>query len=574
MLIPKRQRSNNKNNVSSDDVQYGSFVPTPPGPKLARFQLPDSALESDLDGPLERSKIPFNDPFRSKASILTSEQIDSLTGSSNRVPDAGHGTFPQSSTLAAVRNQPSRPLIRHMSTPTRPTATVKMPLMQRMFSIAVPPPKTDSAKTEFSLQAYDQIKSREADFFQWMDKELNKVESFYKTKEDEAGQRLKILRDQLREMRNRRIEEIAEARRAQEVRKDDENAVLNALGVETSHHNGPTTKGQLHAWMQPIERILVNAKSRTTIPLRMNSAAPQKTGVTQGIRGRALSSQHQNEDGRDYVRKPHHDHEVPYRSAKRKLKLALKEFYRGLELLKSYALLNHKAFRKIDKKYDKAVNANPPLRYMSEKVNKAWFVQSNVLDSYLHTVEDLYARYFERGNHKVAVGKLRGSSGRPGEYTGSAFRSGLFVGIGAVFAIQGVVYSSDLLYHSPDIEIQVQTSFLLQIYAGYFLALYLFALFCLDCRIWVRNKINYAFIFEFDPRHHLDWRELAEFPAILAFLLGLFIWLNFSQYGPAHLFIYYPAILIFVTAVLIFLPAPTLFHQSRWWFVYSHVSSL
>ena len=49
-----------------------------------------------------------------------------------------------------------------------------------------------------------------------------------------------------------------------------------------------------------------------------------------------------------------------------------------------------------------------------------------------------------------------------------------------------------------------------QIYGGYFLGLFLFLLFCLDCKVWTRAKINYPFIFEFDSRHNLDWRQLAE----------------------------------------------------------------
>jgi hypothetical protein len=168
------------------------------------------------------------------------------------------------------------------------------------------------------------------------------------------------------------------------------------------------------------------------------------------------------------------------------------------------------------------------------------------------------------------VGKLRSSSGRPADQSGSAFRNGVLIGTGGVFCIQGVIYGADLLHH-PDPIIQLQTSYLLQIYGGYFLALYLFSWFCLDCSIWTKNKINYTFVFEFDPRHNLDWRQLAELPSFLILLLGLFVWLNFSRYGAPEMFIYYPVILIFVTVVIIFIPAPILFHRSRRWFVYSHV---
>jgi xenotropic and polytropic retrovirus receptor 1 len=463
-----------------------------------------------------------------------------------------------------------------MSTPSGPVGASPRAFQHRVMSSAI----TNSPKTDVSLPALDQVRARQQEFFKWMDKELEMIETFYKSKEDEAGDRLKILREQLHEMRNRRIDEIAEARKAKEIRKDDEHAFIDPFNHKDhltgfSGNSRPRARDQAHAWMQPFENAIQNAKALTKGPQPgPNSRALENMQRTPEMLSRGDMNNRQRDDGRDYVRRPTHDHNIPYRSAKRKLKLALKEYYRGLELLKSYALLNRTAFRKINKKYDKAVNARPPLRYMSEKVNKAWFVQSDVLEGHIHAVEDIYSRYFERGNHKVAVGKLRGSAARQREHTGSAFQSGLFIGSGAVFAIRGLVYAIDLLFNSTDPTIQLHTSYLLQIYGGYFLALYLFSWFCLDCCIWTRNKINYVFVFEFDPLNHLDWRELAEFPAFLLLILGLFLWLNFSSYGAPEMFLYYPVILIFVTVVTLFLPAPILYHRSRRWFVYAHVSML
>lgn len=585
MLVPGRRKAKKDSN---DQLQYGSFVASPPSSSVPAqlLELPEPALSSDSDAHYSPGTVTPNTAqskgtqARPKTDQLRPVRSHSV-GTSGNAYEVGQTKPPshRSSTFSPITNRSTQQGLRLISTPAGPARASPQAFLHRMMSHGGIS-RTNSPKVDVSFSALDQVRARQQEFFQWMDKELDKIETFYKLKEDEAGERLKVLREQLHMMRNRRIDEIAEARKAREIRKDDEHAAIDPFR-RRNHFPGfngnsrPGARDQVHAWMQPLEKAIQNAKALTKGPqLGPNSRALENMQRTPEMLSRDETTHRQREDGRDYVRRPHHDHEVPYRSAKRKLKLALKEYYRGLELLKSYALLNRTAFRKINKKYDKVVNARPPLRYMSEKVNKAWFVQSDVLEGHIVAVEDLYSRYFEKGNHKVAVGKLRSSAGRQGEHTGSAFRSGLFVGTGAVFAIQGLVYATDLLFNNTDPTIQTQTSYLLQIYGGYFLALYLFGWFCLDCCIWTRNKINYVFIFEFDPRNHLDWRELVEFPAFLLMVLGLFMWLNFSRYGAPEMFLYYPVILIFATALTIFLPAPLLFHRSRRWFVYAHVSTL
>lgn len=561
--IPKQRRSAE----IVDDARYGSFVPTPPNkPASSLFELPAPALTpSDsipgraggIPPPRHTLPAPAEPPLARTASLAV--PANAYEVGRTKTPSFRRGTF------ANLRNR-------------FPTNS-ESPFMRRIFSVGTPLTPSESRRLDVDLVAVDQVRLRQKEFFAWMDSELDKIETFYKMKEDEAGARLVILREQLHEMRNRRIEEVATIQHARSIRKEDEH---NAFQFPPGHSNGqskkdddhrPNSRDHLKAWFDPLERVIDQAKAKITGPHPgANSKALQNMQESPDMRAKSQAERNRRlDDGRDYVRKPHHADEVPYRTAKRKLKLALQEFYRGMELLKSYALLNRTAFRKINKKYDKAINAHPPLRYMSEKVNKAWFVQSEVLDGHIHAVEDLYARYFERGNHKIATGKLRSLTGKPSDQSASAFRNGLLIGVGAVFTIQGVIYGADLL-HDPDPTVREQTSYLLQIYGGYFLALYLFAWFCLDCSIWTRNRINYQFVFEFDPRSNLDWRELAEFPSFLILVFGLFIWLNFARHGSPAMFIYYPVILIFFTAVLIFLPAPILFHRSRRWFVYSHVS--
>jgi hypothetical protein len=536
--------------------KYGSFVPTPPAKKPHPFELPEPAITPDL---ARRSPGPFGAPLTNRPAPLRTSSVN--------LPNAyqvGPTTPPPKSGFTSLRGR----VAQHRT----PRATIR-----RIFTSSTPLTTADHHRVDTDMVAFDQVRTRQMDFFKFMDKELAKIEDFYKSKEEEAGHRLEVLREQLHEMRNRRIEEVA---LAQQVKLQHRNGHVNGNGLFDTNGNGnkngdgsrPTSRDALTAWLDPLERVIGGAKVKAFGPhIGSNSKALQKMRDSPPIRGMENTNHHPDDGAKDFVRRLHHADEVPYRTAKRKLKLALQEFYRSMELLKSYALLNRTAFRKINKKYDKAIDAHPPLRYMSEKVSKAWFVQSDVLDAHLHAVEDLYARYFERGNHKIAVGKLRSSSGKGGDQSASAFQNGILIGIGAVFGIQGVIYGRELLLHS-DPTVVVQTKYLLQIYAGYFLALYLFCWFCLCCSVWTRHKINYTFVFEFDPRHNLDWRQLSEFPSLLLLILGLFVWVNFTRYGAAEMYIYFPVILILVTIVIIFFPAPILYHRSRKWFVYSNVS--
>ncbi|CAM1508152.1 Fc.00g050000.m01.CDS01 [Cosmosporella sp. VM-42] len=527
-ISSSRGREHEALNRSGDKLSYGSFIATPdhspePPPLTAHesrntFELPAPAIQDHARTP-DAGRA--TDSMRRTLNRLAPRRSASLT----EIPRPG-GT--------------STPIM--PSIPKRGTAstTMESPGQLRRFFTHASGIRNDR-RNEIGMHNFDAVREREHEFFEFMDEELEKVEAFYKMKEEQAGKRLDILRIQLHEMRNRRIQEMAE----DNYHEDDDSQ-------DGARENG---NGKLNGWVDPIKAKI--------FPPGPNSKALQKMTRTP-----RLNPTQRGDAARDYIRRPE-DHEVSYRTAKRKLKLALQEFYRGLELLKSYALLNRTAFRKLNKKYDKSVNARPPYRYLNEKVSRAWFVNSDVLEGHIRAVEDLYARYFERGNRKLAAGKLRSLTKKPEEQSGSTFQNGLLIGTGAVFTIQGVIYGAQLLF-DDDPTIRSQTSYLLQIYGGYFLMLYLFALFCVDCCIWNRNKVNYPFIFEFDQRHHLDWRQLAQFPSFFFLVLGLFMWVNFSRYGSPEMYIYYPVLLIFITAVILFFPGPLIWHRARKWFAYSH----
>jgi hypothetical protein len=106
--------------------------------------------------------------------------------------------------------------------------------------------------------------------------------------------------------------------------------------------------------------------------------------------------------------------------------------------------------------------------------------------------------------------------------------------------------------------------------------------------IWTKTKINYVFVFEYDTRHALDWRQLSEvrslasyvsglsnswqLPCFFMFMLGLFMWLNFLTVDS--MYVYWPVVLVGLTMIILFLPARVLYHRSRKWWAYSNVSDL
>ncbi|KAH6665581.1 EXS family-domain-containing protein [Halenospora varia] len=386
------------------------------------------------------------------------------------------------------------------------------------------------------LNPVNPVDRQKNEFFRFILTEFNNVERFYKSKEEQAGTRLRLLREQLHEMRNRRADEIMEAQRKQ---------------------NEDVGPGREAKWVDRIKRKISSKFAAPGPDSRSLPKMPQTPIYT------ALPDAR-----RDFVPKPDAVN-VPYPEAKRQLKLAFQEYYRGLDLLKSYAVLNRTAFRKLNKKYDKAVRPSRPLEFVQDYVDKAWFVNSDVIEGHVKTTEDLYARYFERGNSKAAVSKLRSHKGYKDE-SKSAFLNGLLIGTGFIFAIDGLISGVRLL-SSDDKDMRKMTSSHLKLYAGYFLMLCIFFLFCLDCQAWTKNKVNYPFIFEFDSTHHLDWRKLAKFPSFFTFLFGITFWLNFTRvFGGRDLFLWYPVILILISLAIIILPLPVLYHRSRKWFAYAH----
>lgn len=450
-------------------TSYGSFVASP------RF----GAKEQDAQS-TERGRAPPS--LKLPGAALDPENVSPHVG-----PSAASLRKPKTVTLPPAEPEMDNafevgkmrtPNKRHVSLPARyksvftpkrinsmPSPIVQSkarPSLRRMFSMSLKTPPESPG--DVPLEAYRDLDLRQAEFFTFLDSELDKIEAFYKEKEDEATHRLSILRDQLHIMRDRRIDDIINRQSAKintrMSKRHDGNQLLTDGQVTSSGErspkdckaNGGTMKD---AWLNPIDAALE--------AINQGKYGKSTKNITQLATPAAIQPKDHPDSRRDFARRPELP-TVPYQTAKRKLKVALQEYYRGLELLKSYALLNRTAFRKINKKYDKTLNVRPSMRYMTEKVNQAWFVNSDVIEAHIRATEDLYARYFERGNHKIAVGKLRIKVIRAGDYTDNTFRNGVLLTAGFILGIEGIVKATEIadLHDTPD-AFSLNTAYLLQV---------------------------------------------------------------------------------------------------------------
>jgi xenotropic and polytropic retrovirus receptor 1 len=396
------------------------------------------------------------------------------------------------------------------------------------------------------LNPTDPVEKAKSDFFHFLIAELQKVDAFYRAKEEEAGARLQVLRAQLHEMRHRRNDDILQGARPTTQHDDDDDQASGAL-LERMKENfiELTSFGR-------------NSKQKTIAHI---VSAPMLASVISDSQRR-----------RDFVPKRVTEEEaVTYKDAKRKIKAALHEFYRSLDLIQAYAALNRTAFQKLNKKYDKNAGSTEKLEFMHNYVDRSNFVNSTIIEGHMRTTQDLFARYFERGNTKAALTKLRARKTK--DESLSTFHNGVLVGLGLVFSIQGFISAMKIMSDEDvDDDLRKVVVSHLQIYGGYVLMLCMGWMFCLNCYIWTRAKINYPFIFEFDTRHTLDWRKMCHFPALFSVMFGVVFWLNFSiQWGGLDLFLWYPVILIGGTLLVLLLPLPVFHHKSRLWFAYSHV---
>ncbi|KAF9318710.1 hypothetical protein BGZ91_005111, partial [Linnemannia elongata] len=401
--------------------------------------------------------------------------------------------------------------------------------LQRSFTMAAVPQERRPKQRAINLEGrpldsvMDQMLEEERVFFRYLDSQLAMVDTFYKEKELESVTKLKVLKQQLYvadEWKRRQDMRKAKAEARQGWYQAEWSRVRDGFGsfMGDPSYTEDVTIGPLHRpHLDPLDQVKHTAVgfstgTETIIPKNgvvNNGKTPENSlrfrdnrAVVDGHPVCSVSEHNQVAIDDEENRRQHLNHKV----ARGRIKAAIYEFYRSMEMLKNYRVLNKTGFVKIMKKFDKTAGWKASKEFQASKLKSAYFVSSTILDDLISETEDLYVEKFENGHRRRGMAKLRIPTGRNKPHHSTIARVGLYLGIALPLLILGLQSA-----FSEDTESIIPFwSSLLLVYAGLFLTVLFACLFGINMYVWDKARINYKFIFEFDPRDNLDYTQFFE----------------------------------------------------------------
>ncbi|KAF9434611.1 hypothetical protein BGZ76_007725 [Entomortierella beljakovae] len=432
----------------------------------------------------------------------------------------------------------------------------------------------------------DQLLDEEKTFFRFLDTQLELIDDFYRDKELEAVTKLKVLKQQIfvaDEWKRRHDHKIAKAQAQKAWYQNEWSRVRHEIGnlmADTSvthdvtlglaRANPESTSIHQNGNIVP-SRDLSGLGSSTGIGINTEDGLRQRENRAGGkmqppIDQMKYQSQLVVDDEEN--RRQRMNHSV----ARTRIKTALYEFYRSLEMLKNYKvetgerILNNTGFVKIMKKFDKTAGWKASKMFAASKLRPAYFMKSNILDELLEEVENLFIEKFENGQRRRGMAKLRIPDTKNQSHNAASARVGLYLGLSIPLFVRGI---QGALSEATQARIPYWDS-LLVVYGGIFIAVLFTCLFGVNMYAWSKSRINYKFIFEFDPRDNLDFHQFFELPTFFMFLLCLSLYIEFDSEVAVHFAIsYYPLILLCIFAAIMFCPLPIANWGARKWILQS-----
>ncbi|RHZ87481.1 hypothetical protein Glove_34g121 [Diversispora epigaea] len=278
--------------------------------------------------------------------------------------------------------------------------------------------------------------------------------------------------------------------------------------------------------------------------------------------------------------------DLKLKDARKRIKKALFELYRGAELLRNYRNLNRLAFIKILKKFDKIRDINARELYMPKIKSQ---MKLTNLNKVIREAENFYSKHFEEGSRRRAIKKLRTPYKTNDTHYSSVCKIGLYLGMSLPFLlwiISLALSNSQTVYlqfsnfslnndtinkklenieHIQDLEYNKAN--LLIIYSGIGLIIDLAILIGINMYVWSRARINYKLIFGFNPHDNLDYRQYMEIPSLLFLIFCVTMFLNFENQNLFQINVaIYSRVMLALIIFIVIMPFKIFYYNARRWF--------
>lgn len=233
-------------------------------------------------------------------------------------------------------------------------------------------PNSDSNNHDLVKLISTLFDPEERKFFYALDEELARIVRFYEEREQEAIERLSTLVTQLTELAEHRREFKAQT-----------NKVVRNQGLSRIFSSVPRTMGS-----EEIQRARLNAQhinKETQSPSAVDAGDKRRAEAMEHVQALNIGALQPNAQGSETSHKAHDP--VQYKAARKKLRTAVIENHRALEILNNYRILNRTGFTKILKKFDKTLDVETMHPYYEARVMPTALVQSETIPKLIHATE-------------------------------------------------------------------------------------------------------------------------------------------------------------------------------------------
>ncbi|KAF8042036.1 hypothetical protein BT93_A0590 [Corymbia citriodora subsp. variegata] len=438
--------------------------------------------------------------------------------------------------------------------------------------LASSPSMSDIYETELHEQLADSEAARE--FFACLDCQLNKVNKFYRTKEEEflsRGEALKKQMDVLVELKAALKQQQGDGASSQDFKEDVSISSHISCEEESVKDRAEQEQQQEANTDDPETDEMPLSEFSKAEDVGNSKRIKREDSKLQSLSTRSFNCQGKNLKINIPLTTPTHGGKLninksKLRRAEKMIRGAFVELYKGLGYLETYRNLNMLAFVKILKKFDK-VTGKQVLPIYLRVVESSYFNSSNKVMNLGDEVEELFIKHFAEEDRTKAMKYLKPRQRKDSH--GKTFFIGIFTGC-FIALLAGYIIMAHMtgMYRRQGDPVYMETVYpVLSMFSLLFLHFFLYG-----CNIfaWKKMRINYSFIFELAPTKELKYRDVFLICASsMAVILGvMFAHLSLQQKGYSSAQVQaIPGLLLLAFLLVLVCPFNILYQSSRYRFL-------